>query len=280
VEGFSTPEKRSERVVLEANLAYWDPTRLPWLHRIVFDNTLSKDEALELVKTGEGRVDLVTALHPLKTLQVAQSPFATVVKNRGSLRSAFGRFNMRKVGSPWMDIRLRQAANMAINREDLIRYAAKGNGTIIPALVPVQSRGYDPTLAPYPFDPTTARDLLRQAGYPDGLAITLIAGEGSEDPATVVSKMLEQVGFRVDLQRLDPPTYRRKTDLSRLEQPPEQQAWDIALTGAQDWLNFPIFYFYHMSALDGTSDWVIEQPELDSSMTRACAPSIASNRTH
>jgi peptide/nickel transport system substrate-binding protein len=94
-----------------------------------------------LIKTGEGRVDLVTGLSPLETLRVAQSPFATVVKNRGALVTVFGQFNMRKAGSPWHDVRLRQAVNYAINREDLIRYAAKGNGEIIPALIPIQGYG-------------------------------------------------------------------------------------------------------------------------------------------
>jgi peptide/nickel transport system substrate-binding protein len=113
---------------LEANTAYWDTTRWPRLQRIVFDNTLTQHEAVELVKAGEGRVDLVTGLSPLETLRVAQSPWAKVVKARGSLETVLGLFNMRKTGSPWRDVRLRQAANLAINREDLIRYAAKGNG--------------------------------------------------------------------------------------------------------------------------------------------------------
>jgi hypothetical protein len=60
MEGFSAPENRSDRVVLEANLAYGDPARFPRLKRIVVDNTLGQQEAVELVKTGEGRVDLVT----------------------------------------------------------------------------------------------------------------------------------------------------------------------------------------------------------------------------
>ena len=50
--------------------------RLPRLHRIVFDNTLSPKEALELVKTGEARVDLVNELRPLETLRVAESRFS------------------------------------------------------------------------------------------------------------------------------------------------------------------------------------------------------------
>src|SRR5215510_3340966 len=216
VEGFSVPGKRSDRVVLEANPHYWDRTRLPRVKRIVFDNTLSQQEAIELVKTTEGRVDLVSGLRPLDTLRVAESPWAKVVKNRRSLVSVYGQFNMRKAGSPWQDVRLRQAANVAIHREDLIRYATRGNGVIIPALLPVASFGYAADLVPYAFDPGQAQHLLREAGYPDGLALSLIAPEHLEVQATVVSKMLEQAGFRVALQLLDTDTYTRKTHFAAL----------------------------------------------------------------
>jgi ABC-type transport system substrate-binding protein len=262
VEGVSTPHQRSDRLVLEANLDYWDTARLPRLHRIVFDNTLEQKEAVELVKSGEGRVDLVTGLSPLETLRVAQSPFAKVVKARGSLATVLGLFNMRKTGSPWQDVRLRQAVNLAINREDLIRYAAKGNGVIIPALVAAQGFGYDPALAPYPFDSDQSQHLLREAGYPTGLPILLITTPDLEVQATVVSKMLEHVGFQVALQLFDSPAYTRQTLLSHLERPPEQSTWDIALTATVDITNFPVFELYHWFALDGPNDWVLEQPAL------------------
>jgi ABC-type transport system substrate-binding protein len=235
---------------------------LPRVQRIVFDNTLSPKEALELVKTGEGRVDLVNELRPLETLRVAQSPFAKVVKRRGALVTVFGQFNMRQAEGLWREVRLRQAVNYAINREDLIRYATRGNGVIIPALVAERAVGYDPDLAPYPFAPGTAQQLLREAGYPSGRPLVLIAPEDLEVQATVVSKMLEQVGLTVELQLLDAATYTAKTNLGRLEQPPEQQRWDIALWSRLDSLNFPPFNLYNILALDGANDWVIEEPEL------------------
>jgi ABC-type transport system substrate-binding protein len=262
VDGFSLPDKRADRVVLEANPEYWDKTRLPQLQRIIFDNTLAQRDAVELVKTGEGRVDVVTELSPLETLRVAESPFAKVVKNRDNLGFVFGRFNMLKTGSPWRDVRLRQAVNVAINREDLIRYAAKGNGVIVPALLAVNSFGYDPALTPYAFDPVKARTLLREAGYPDGLAVTLIAPPHLEVQATVVGKMLEQVGFTVERQLLEPVVYNQKTDFRVLDQPAGQQAWDIALTSWLDAVNFPAIQPYHLYALDGSGDWVLEAPEL------------------
>ena len=252
---------RSERIVLEANANYWDRDNPPRLRRVIFDNTLSQKRALELVQAGEGRVDLVTDVSPLDTLAVAQSRFAKVVKHRKTLASFFGQFNMRKGDSPWRDRRLRQAVNLAINREDLIIYAAKGNGQVVGALQAPPSTGYDPDLAPYPFDPERARRLISEAGYPDGLAIQLIAEQGWAVQATVIGKMLEQVGFRVDTRILDQATFPRKVFLAHLDQPAEKQPWDIALTWWQDAINFPLFEYYNTFTLDGLSDWVEEQPE-------------------
>ena len=207
-------------------------------------------------------MDLVTGLSPLETLRVAESPFAKVVKSRDNLAFLFGRFNMLKTGSPWRDVRVRQAVNLAINREDLIRYAAKGNGVVVPALLSVNMFGYDPALAPYAFDPGKAQALLREAGYPDGLAVTLIAPMAWEIQATVVGKMLEQAGFTVERQMLDATVYNQKTRLPELDQPAEQQAWDIALTSWRDAVKFPAIQPYHLFALGGPNDWVLEAPEL------------------
>jgi peptide/nickel transport system substrate-binding protein len=248
--------------VLEANTEYWDKNRFPRLKRIIFDNTLEQKEALELVKTGEGRVDLVTELSPLETLRVAQSPFAKVVKNRGGLATVSGLINMRKAGSPWHDVRLRRAVNFALNRQDIIRYAAKGNGVIVPALLPTKIFGYNPDLSPYPFDPAKARQLLGDAGYPSGFAIILIASEGLGIQATVIGKMLEQVGLTVDRQILDPTAFNQKILSGFLEQSPEKQTWDIALISFSDDLNFPPYVFYNELVLGGPYDWVNEEPEL------------------
>ena len=261
VEGFSAYEKRSDRIVLEAHPHYWDASQLPQLHRIVFDNALSRKDALELVKSGEGLVDLVNEVRPVETLSVARSPFAKVVTKRSTLVTVFGQFNMRKAGSPWHDVRLRQAINLGVNREELIR-DIKGHGVVVPALVPAQGFGHDPALTPYPFDPDKARHLLREAGYSEGLMIALIAPEALQSQAISISMMLEQAGFTVDLQVLDDVAFQRQTRLSDGDQPAEQQTWDIALQSALDQLNFPPFLLYRLFALDGPYDWVSEPSEL------------------
>ncbi len=154
--------------MLEANRSYWDTARSPRVRRVVFDNTIGQQEAVELVKRGDRRVDLVTGVSPLETLRVAESQFARVVKARGTLRTVFGQFNMLKRQSPWVDVRLRKAVNLAINRTDLVQYAARGNGVVIPAMVPAEGFGYPADLAPYPFDPAKARASSARPSIPRG----------------------------------------------------------------------------------------------------------------
>jgi ABC-type transport system substrate-binding protein len=74
--------------------------------------------------------------------------------------------------------------------------------------------------------------------------------------------MLEQVGLKMELQILDTAAFTRKTFLSSLEGPPEEQTWDIALTSQGDVQNFPVYLLYDDHALDGPWDWVSEEPEL------------------
>jgi ABC-type transport system substrate-binding protein len=75
--------------------------------------------------------------------------------------------------------------------------------------------------------------------------------------------MLEQVGLTVERQILEPAVYNQKTRLSDLDQPAEQQGWDIALTSWNDAVNFPPIHPYAVFALsDGYYDWVLEESAL------------------
>ena len=243
---------------MEANPDYWDRSRPPRVKRIVFDNTLSQIEALELLKRGEGRVDVVFGLSPLETARVSQSSGATVVKQRQSAITVFGQFNLKRPGSPWTDVRLRRAANLAINRPDLIRYGTNGNGVVIPGVIPPAAVAYDPDLAPYAFDPGRARQLVQDAGHADGLAISLIAPPALGVQATVVGKMLEAAGFRVDRQVLTDDAYNRKVNRMFLDRPAEQQTWDIALAAWGTVPQFPIFGVYEHWAVGGMTVWGLE----------------------
>jgi len=66
----------------------------------------------------------------------------------------------------------------------------------------------------------------------------------------------------VTRELLGPAAFGQKTYLRQLDQPPEQQTWDIALTSYFDLEKFSMWHFYHHFALDGFSDWTLEEPEL------------------
>lgn len=77
---------------------------------------------------------------------------------------------------PVKDVRVRQALNLAVNRQEIVDTLLHGKGT--PAAVfPISpiSIGFPADLKPYPYDPARARKLLADAGYPDGFSIKLFA---------------------------------------------------------------------------------------------------------
>jgi peptide/nickel transport system substrate-binding protein len=77
------------------------------------------------------------------------------------------------------DVRVRQAINYALDREGLLQALQLGNGTVTTQVFKVNSEAYDPELDDvYPYDPEKAKELLAEAGYADGLDLTM--------PSTVV----------------------------------------------------------------------------------------------
>ncbi len=74
--------------------------------------------------------------------------------------------------------------------------------------------------------------------------------------------MLEQAGFKIEREVLSPNAFSRKSTLSLLDQPAEQQSWDIALYQESDPGNFPLLNVYHQQLVGGPYDWGREKPEL------------------
>lgn len=241
------------------------------MQRVVLDFTLSQEAAIEAIKTSEGRVDLVTGLRPLDTLTIAQSPYAKVVKERRRPANVVGFFNTRMAHSPWRDVRLRRALNHAINRAHFIRYATKGNGVPTPSLLPPGAFGYHDGLTPHAFDLAKTRQLVQEAGYPEGRPLTLIAPEEFAVQATVVSKMLEQAGFTVQRHLLDAKALFEQVNLYWFAPAPHRKTprpwptWDIALMrlGSPQTTGYLPTAVYNAYIRDGYYDWVQEAPEFN-----------------
>jgi peptide/nickel transport system substrate-binding protein/oligopeptide transport system substrate-binding protein len=74
---------------------------------------------------------------------------------------------------PLKDVRVRQAINHAIDRRTIVRNLIAGRGELAAGVIPRQLPGSDTTRAGYPFDTLRARQLLRDAGYPNGIDVEL-----------------------------------------------------------------------------------------------------------
>ena len=228
VEGGVEPGKLSEKVVLKANEKYWDP-KFPKVETVIFDNTLLKnrEEAMRLTTEKEGGVDIVSFIRPLDTLYVAKSQYAKVVKSR-DFTQTHSAINQRKVDSKWKDIRLRKALSYAINREELVKFGAKGNAYNLGGHIPPGARGHNPNLVLYRYDTKKAKALLAEAGYPNGFEMKLITPEAQELEAQVMKRMYERIGLKVTLEVFPWPVWLRKV-LTPTDEYAQEQDWDVSV---------------------------------------------------
>jgi peptide/nickel transport system substrate-binding protein len=229
----------SDRVVLEAYNGYWD-RRYPKLKSIIFENDLIGDrkKAMNLCTETEGNVDIVSHIRPLDTLKVAKSQFAKVVKSK-DLTWLRGIYNLRKEGSKLKDIRLRKALNYAVNRKELLEFAARGNAHNLGRIIPPGTFGYNPDITPYRYNTAKAKALLEEAGYSRGFELRMIALERLRLETQIISRMLERVGIKAYYDILPEPEFWRKVVISMLDKSPEQQEWDIHFFSVPAYLGHP-----------------------------------------
>ena len=227
--------KVSKKVVLEAFDGYWNP-QYPKVQKVIFDNELigNREEAMRLCRETEGQVDIVSHIRPLDTLKVAESTFAKVAKNKDTA-ILLGWFNQRMKGSKWWDIRLRKATNNAIDREELYKYAAKGNAYNLGGHIPPGAHGYNSDLNRYTYSIGKAKALIEDAGYLNGFKVKIITPEAWRLEAQIISKMLERVGLEVEFSVLTLPEFWTKIYIPQLEKPPEELDWDIMIFLVNDW---------------------------------------------
>ena len=111
-----------------------------------------------------------------------------------------------KPGSPFKDRRVREAINYAVNRDVLT--SALLDGVALPANQPAPRIcfGYNPELAPIPYDPERAKQLLADAGYPEGFKFVVegALGGGAADTAMyqVVAQDLARVGIHMEIRTI------------------------------------------------------------------------------
>jgi ABC-type transport system substrate-binding protein len=104
-----------------------------------------------------------------------------------------------KPESIFNDIRIRQAIAHAIDNEGIAIAIGKGIYDPLRQLVYKGLYGYNPDYEGYPYNPDRARELLAEAGYPNGFNTQLVYEVPFEDPATAIHENLKAVGINAEL---------------------------------------------------------------------------------
>jgi peptide/nickel transport system substrate-binding protein len=188
---------RDDHLSLAANSAYWGGA--PAIQELVFRPI--PEASTRIAELLTGAVDLIVNVPPDQSARLE-------TENSGIRASSGGRdvfLGLIADKPPFDDLRVRQAVNYAVD-VDAINKALLG-GLAEPYASVCMPPNDNPKIKPYSFDQAKARRLLAEAGYADGLAITLQTPNGrylkDKEAAQAVAGYLDQVGIKVRVEALD-----------------------------------------------------------------------------
>jgi peptide/nickel transport system substrate-binding protein len=149
---------------LEAYDGYWNKDHRPGVKELVVK--FIPEDLTRAAAYRTGVVDLIDAVPPAMIHDFESLPNTTVKSVVGG-NNLFLAFPSQPPGTPFLDVRVRQAVAHAIDIDTIIRVVLFGQGQRYVEIGEGEI-GYDPALKPYSYDPGRARELLRQAGYANG----------------------------------------------------------------------------------------------------------------
>ena len=197
-----------------ANPEYWDVgfdgEPLPYLDS--FEQLVMNDTQQVIAAFQAGEIDLMTNGLPVELYDQLKEDFPEAFYGEW-IDAGMGQVGVNMAREPFNDLRVRQAISLAIDRE-LMGQTIRGGGTIPTNVSPAQadfSLPEDEREELLQYDPERARELLAEAGYPDGLDATLIATDRYGALYTAQTEWLvedlKEVGINVELELLDYATY-------------------------------------------------------------------------
>jgi peptide/nickel transport system substrate-binding protein len=186
-------------VVLEANSDYW--RRMPSVKTLIMRSVPEATTRALMVKTGEA--DIGYALDGPDAEGLKGIPGIQIVATKHASIFWLEFSDQWDPKSPWHDIRVRQAANLALDRQAINDAACLGfcppAGVIVPRVMDFALQ-----VEPTPYDPEKAKKLLAEAGYPNGFD----AGQFTPNPgfptvADATMNYLNAVGIRLTMKQME-----------------------------------------------------------------------------
>ncbi len=179
---------------------YWDKDHLAKVDSINFRVVTDNNTRAAVMQTGEAQFT-----YPIPYEQAA------VLKKNDKLDllaepSIIARYvALNNLAKPFDNPKVREAMNYAINKEALNKVVFNGFARVAEGVVPGKVE-YSQKMAPWPYDPKKARELLAEAGYPQGFETTLWSAynDGTSVKAIqFIQQQLRQVGVKVSVEALE-----------------------------------------------------------------------------
>jgi peptide/nickel transport system substrate-binding protein len=200
---------KGQRLVLERNPGYWGS--MPKLERVISVTYEESQARITALRTGEAQ--LIEGLPPDGLAQIQRDPTLQLITGT-SPHVWFVTLNNKF--KPFSDARVRQALNYAVNKEALVHDTLRGLATVANGpLEPTIFAQYQTDLVRYPYDVRRAKQLLMEAGYPNGFDVVFsipTSGQGMLEPvpmATFIQANLTQVGVRAKLNTYEWGAYQK-----------------------------------------------------------------------
>ena len=191
-----------QTVIYQANPNYYRGT--PHLARIVFremPNSSNRTAALEA-----GSVDIAEWLQPREFNLLRNMPGVRIWKVFGNY---IARVEMNNASKPFTDVRVRQALNDLVPRDEILKSVFFNTARITKSPISEIYPGYTPAYFNYSDDVAKAKALLAAAGYPNGFKTTLgypTGDEVEEEVAVILKTAFARAGVDVELDKLPAST--------------------------------------------------------------------------
>ncbi|BES84436.1 glutathione ABC transporter substrate-binding protein GsiB [Pectobacterium araliae] len=230
---------QTDFVKVEKFSGYWK-AGLPKLDSITWRPVVDNNTRAALLQTGEAQFAYPIPFEQAKVLE--KNDKLALVASPSILHRYI---SMNVTQKPFDNPKVRQALNYAINKEALIKVAFSGYATPAEGPLP-NSIDYSVKYHPWPYDPAKARELLKEAGYPDGFTTTLWSSHNHSTAQKVLQftqQQLAQVGVKVQVTAMDAGQRAAEVEGKGVKETGVRlfyTGWS-ASTGEADWALSPLF---------------------------------------
>lgn len=191
-----TEWKSAEYVSEVRNPNYWG--KKPALDGLKWTWT-SEPSVLNLA-IQSGQADIVNPLPPIFTQTLKNNSQVNILQGKGA---AVFWLSLNTKLKPLDDVRVRQALNHATDQKALVATLLRGYGQIANSPLAPADFGYDPTVPAYAYSVDKAKELLKAAGYPDGITISVASQEPDANIVQALQGMWAKAGIKLNINQME-----------------------------------------------------------------------------